>query len=69
VALVKLVGRVAGDAVDLAPALHRRTGEDLVGPDRRLSEHEFVAGDAYTIADMAIWPWYGGVVKGWLYEA
>jgi GST-like protein len=32
-------------------------------------EHEFVAGDAYTIADMAIWPWYGGVVKGWLYEA
>ncbi|SEP44527.1 GST-like protein [Methylobacterium sp. ap11] len=37
--------------------------------DRRLSEHEFVAGDAYTIADMAIWPWYGGVVKGWLYEA
>jgi GSH-dependent disulfide-bond oxidoreductase len=34
--------------------------------DRRLSEHEFVAGDAYTIADMAIWPWYGGVVKGWL---
>ncbi|WP_305078607.1 glutathione-dependent disulfide-bond oxidoreductase [Methylobacterium sp.] len=37
--------------------------------DRRLSEHEFVAGDAYTIADMAIWPWYGGVLKGWLYEA
>ncbi|SFV13614.1 GST-like protein [Methylobacterium sp. 174MFSha1.1] len=37
--------------------------------DRRLAEHEFIAGDAYTIADMAIWPWYGGVVKGWLYEA
>ncbi|TNC10105.1 glutathione-dependent disulfide-bond oxidoreductase [Methylobacterium terricola] len=37
--------------------------------DRRLAETEFVAGDAYTIADMAIWPWYGGVVKGWLYEA
>ncbi|PIK69338.1 glutathione-dependent disulfide-bond oxidoreductase, partial [Methylobacterium frigidaeris] len=37
--------------------------------DRRLAEHEFVAGDAYTIADMAIWPWYGGLVKGWLYEA
>ncbi|KTS38488.1 S-transferase [Methylobacterium indicum] len=37
--------------------------------DRRLAEHEFVAGSAYTIADMAIWPWYGGVVKGWLYEA
>ncbi|MFH6786847.1 MULTISPECIES: glutathione-dependent disulfide-bond oxidoreductase [Methylobacterium] len=37
--------------------------------DRRLAETEFVAGEAYTIADMAIWPWYGGVVKGWLYEA
>ncbi len=37
--------------------------------DRRLAETEFVAGSAYTIADMAIWPWYGGVVKGWLYEA
>ncbi|AWN46030.1 glutathione-dependent disulfide-bond oxidoreductase [Methylobacterium terrae] len=37
--------------------------------DRRLAETEFVAGDAYTIADMAIWPWYGGLVKGWLYDA
>ena len=37
--------------------------------DRRLADHAFVAGDAYTIADMAIWPWYGGLVKGWLYGA
>ena len=37
--------------------------------DRRLADHEFVAGAHYTIADMAIWPWYGGLVKGWLYEA
>lgn len=37
--------------------------------DRRLAEHEFVAGAEYTIADMAIWPWYGGLVKGWLYDA
>ncbi|KMO44604.1 S-transferase [Methylobacterium tarhaniae] len=37
--------------------------------DRRLADNEFVAGDTYTIADMAIWPWYGGLVKGWLYEA
>ncbi len=37
--------------------------------DRRLAEAEFVAGSTYTIADMAIWPWYGGLVKGWLYGA
>ena len=37
--------------------------------DRRLSDHEFLAGSEYTIADMAVWPWYGGLVKGWLYEA
>src|ERR1700726_1509540 len=35
--------------------------------DRRLSEGEYVAGPAYTIADMAIFPWYGGLAKGWLY--
>lgn len=37
--------------------------------DRRLADSAFVAGDEYTIADMAIWPWYGGLVKGWLYGA
>src|SRR5262252_2433993 len=31
--------------------------------DRRLAESKFVAGPDYTIADMAIWPWYGGLVK------
>jgi GST-like protein len=35
--------------------------------DRRLAESEYVAGAAYTIADMAIFPWYGGLAKGWLY--
>lgn len=37
--------------------------------DRRLAEVPFVAGEAYTIADMAIWPWYGGLVLGRSYNA
>ena len=37
--------------------------------DRRLADSEFVAGADYTIADMAIWPWYGALVKGWQYGA
>lgn len=37
--------------------------------DKQLAHHEFVAGNAYTIADMAIWPWYGNLVLGKLYEA
>ena len=37
--------------------------------DRHLAENAFLAGSDYTIADMAIWPWYGTLVKGQLYEA
>ncbi|MEQ1889474.1 MAG: glutathione-dependent disulfide-bond oxidoreductase [Alphaproteobacteria bacterium] len=37
--------------------------------DRHLAAHQYFCGDAYTIADMAIWPWYGALVKGTLYEA
>ena len=37
--------------------------------DRRLAEAEYVGGAEYTIADMAIWPWYGGMAQGVLYEA
>ena len=37
--------------------------------DRHLADRPYMAGDEYTIADMAIWPWYGNLVKGLLYEA
>ncbi len=37
--------------------------------DRRLAQSPYLAGDEYTIADMAVWPWYGALVKGLLYDA
>ena len=37
--------------------------------DRRLAESAYLGGDEYTIADMAVWPWYGGMAKGLVYEA
>ena len=37
--------------------------------DRRLAESEYLGGADYSIADMAVWPWYGALAKGLLYEA
>ncbi|WP_152208195.1 glutathione-dependent disulfide-bond oxidoreductase [Marinobacter changyiensis] len=37
--------------------------------DRQLANNRYIAGDQYTIADMAIWPWYGALVTNKVYEA
>ncbi len=36
--------------------------------DRRLAESPYLAGEDYSIADIAVWPWYGALAKGLLYE-
>jgi GST-like protein len=37
--------------------------------DRRLGESQYLGGDDYSIADMAVWPWYGALVTGQVYDA
>lgn len=37
--------------------------------DRQLAERRYIAGERYSIADIAIWPWYGGLAQGALYDA
>lgn len=37
--------------------------------DRHLADHAYLAGDEYSIADIAVWPWYGALVRGVIYGA
>ncbi|MCD9498690.1 glutathione-dependent disulfide-bond oxidoreductase [Photobacterium carnosum] len=37
--------------------------------DKQLASHQYIAGDEYSIADIAMWPWYGNLVLGHLYNA
>lgn len=37
--------------------------------DKQLAKNQYIAGDEYSIADMAVWPWYGNLVLGNLYDA
>ena len=37
--------------------------------DKHLANHTYLAGDEYSIADIAVWPWYGNLVLGKLYDA
>ncbi len=37
--------------------------------DRRLGEHEYLAGSEYSIADISVWPWYGALLKNRVYDA
>ena len=37
--------------------------------NQRLANNTYLAGEEYTIADIAVFPWYGGLVKGWVYNA
>jgi GSH-dependent disulfide-bond oxidoreductase len=37
--------------------------------NQRLAQHAYLGGDSYTIADIAVWPWYGALAKGLIYEA
>ena len=59
--LVELFGRGTEDAIHDAATLHRGPGRDRVGPASNIRE--------YTIADIAVWAWYGTLVQGRAYDA
>ena len=78
IALVAANGVGRGRAVDLRLDDHgeRRARGELellaatIEPLRELlADRAWIMGDEYSVADIAVFPWYGGMVKGWLYSA
>ena len=62
--------KYAPDPIPYAKDRYRAEVARLYGVlDRQLAQNQYVAGDSFTIADMAIWPWYGQLVLGRLYDA
>ena len=60
----------APEQIEYAVTRYTNEAKRLYGVmDRQLAKNRFIAGDDYTIADIAIWPWYGALAKGLLYEA
>ena len=60
----------APEKIDYAVNRYTQEAKRLYGVlNQQVGQHRFIAGDDYTIADIAIWPWYGALAKGLLYGA
>jgi len=63
---VRLLGAYPASAERVALLPHGNLARSVRS---RLGDNEYLGGGKYTIADIAVFPWYGGLVKGWSYDA